>query len=806
MERTAGWREIFLVAFAALLLEIAYTRVFSFKVSSAFTYLIIGFALLGAGAGAMASLLFERIRRAPADVPFAVATLAGGACVGLGYFAVSAAELSTYEAPAAAGPVLRLALVCLVLFAGFLAIGLAIAVVLTRETGRIPRLYFADLAGAGAGCALAVPLLVWLSPPGCVLAAGALLAAAGLGPARRTARALAAGSLLVAGVLAGATLLADFLPDPVVDPEKTLGRTNRARWGFASAYRRWSPVFRVDVLETALSPGMKWLVHDGMVGSGLWPYDGDPASLARLFEASSRRLAFALAKPAPRVLVVGAAGGFEILASLHFGAERVTAVELNPVTVSLLRDRFAEYTGRLAEHPKVELVNAEGRAFLAGDRARYDLVYFVAPDSFAAMNAAQSSGFVLVESYLYTAEATLEALRHLAPGGVLCAQFGEVDYATVPNRTARYLATAREAFRRLGIRDFARHALVATTPEFPFLLSTVLLRPEPFAGAELDAFLAAARAVPGTVPRHVFGRARDRTMVGSVVTLAPAELERAYRGYAYDVRPVSDDAPFFWHFARFRDVVRDLGRLRELEDHTRGMGELALLVMLAVSAAFAVLFLLLPFLAVRERWIRLPRKTRSTLYFAALGLAFMFYEIALIQKLVLLLGYPTYTLSVTLFTLLLATGFGSLASERPAWRSGRAPARAVALLLALTLYYQFGLDALAALMAGEPLGVRIAAAGLSLAPLGLAVGAFLPLGLAAVARLSPFAREYVAWGWAANGLFSVIGSLLAAALSMSFGFRALLGAGFALYALAAALLAGLREADGAAAARRTGPA
>ena len=45
-KRDALHLEVFLVSFAALLLEIAYTRVFSFKVSSYYTYLIIGLALL----------------------------------------------------------------------------------------------------------------------------------------------------------------------------------------------------------------------------------------------------------------------------------------------------------------------------------------------------------------------------------------------------------------------------------------------------------------------------------------------------------------------------------------------------------------------------------------------------------------------------------------------------------------------------------------------------------------------------------------------------------------------------------------
>src|SRR5213075_2597005 len=118
---------------------------------------------------------------------------------------------------------------------------------------------------------------------------------------------------------------------------------------------------------------------------------------------------------------------------------RITAVELNPVTVSLLTTHFADYTGHLGDDPRVTLVNAEGRSLLMGDRERYDLIWFVAPDSYAAMNAATSGAFVLSESYLYTREMIVEALRHLTDDGLVVAQFGEINYAEKPNRTVRYL-------------------------------------------------------------------------------------------------------------------------------------------------------------------------------------------------------------------------------------------------------------------------------------------------------------------------------------------------------------------------------
>jgi len=479
--------EVFLVSFAALLLEISYTRVFSFKVSSYYTYLIIGFALLGLGSGGVFVALRPRLREAPLDGLLPRLGVAGALAVGLGYALVAAVEIDSFAPPTDPGPLSALVLVCLALFASFLAVGLFLAAVFARSPGAIHRLYFADLLGAGTGCAAAVPCMLWLTPPGCVLGAGAALALAGLRPALRGARPLAAAGALVAAVLAGLALFADRLPDPVVAPAKSLGRSGGNDLAFRRLFHRWHPVFRVDVLDSWKLPDRLILAHDGHIGSMLPRFDGDAAEWARAYERSNRALPFAVAPERPRVLVIGSAGGNEIRASLHFGASSVTAVELNPVTVSLLRERFADYTGRLAEHERVRLVNAEGRTFLMRDEARYDLIWFVAPDSYAAMNAATASSFVLVESYLYTREMIAEALGHLTPGGVLCMQFGEVNYDSKPNRTARYLATARAAFTDLGIEGFARHVLLATNAEYPWQLSTLILSKSPSARSRCGA-------------------------------------------------------------------------------------------------------------------------------------------------------------------------------------------------------------------------------------------------------------------------------------------------------------------------------
>jgi MFS family permease len=171
----------------------------------------------------------------------------------------------------------------------------------------------------------------------------------------------------------------------------------------------------------------------------------------------------------------------------------------------------------------------------------------------------------------------------------------------------------------------------------------------------------------------------------------------------------------------------------------------------------------------------------------------MFFEVCLIQKLTLFLGYPTYSLTVTLFSLLVFSGLGSLASRRYAQRRNRALFALFAGIVALTILYQFGVAHLVDAFVAAPLAARAALAVLLLAPLGLCLGAFMPIGLSSVARLTDHAREYVAWAWAVNGFFSVVSSVLATILSMSFGFRVVLLLAALIYAIGVVALTRVPE-------------
>lgn len=771
---------IFLVSMAGLLLEVGYSRIVSYKLWYYYTYLVIGLALLGIGSGGIFVVLSKRLRQTATERVIALCSIFSAISIVVGYLIVSRVPVNTvsiweYGTGTSVKNLAIVALISFTIFASFVPLGIIVSTILGRAPDGVGRLYFADLVGAGVGCMVAIPLISRLGPPDVVATSALIFGVVGLLALPRRIDAYsgigALATVVLVVVLAGIVDLPDVRPeDTKIDPS-------------VAAFSEWGPVFRVDVIFVG-APGAL-LAHDGTFGSAMRPYTGDPSS-SKSFESDPRALPFRLlGDPPARVAIIGSAAGNEIVASLHFDAERIDAVELNPVTLSLLKNHYKDFTGDLGNQPGVTLHEGDGRTYLARSNHRYDLIWYVAPDSYAVSNAASSNALVLSESYLYTKEAIAESLDRLSDDGVMVAQFGELDFGAQPDRTARYVMTARAAFKQLGIEDPSRHMLVSAliTPDDGDL-STIMLKRTPFTEAEIARY---AEALPDVPHARTAWQPGTRPTSHIVSELAAAtndtDANQFASTYGRDIDAVTDDSPFMWHFVSFDEIARNITKSLDAKTPEDSIGERVLLLLLAISILYAFLFLLAPFFVVRKEWRALPRKATSAIYFAALGLGFMFFEITMIQRLVLFLGHPTYSLTVTLASILVFTGLGALSSKRFADRRGVMPTL-LAVLFVLTVFYQSRLDDLTGSLLDESLGVRVVVALLVLAPLGFCLGMFMPLGLGAVAKLGGPADEYVAWAWAVNGFFSVIGSVLTTILSMSFGFTAVQYLGLAVYGIA----------------------
>jgi hypothetical protein len=782
----------FVVGFVTLTLEIAYTRVISFKLFYYYTYFVIGLALLGLGAASAVTALSRRLRGQDTTTlvqrvapPAAAAGLVGYAVVAL--LPTDTNQLWVGSWPEALGQLLRLLVLSLSLTAVFFAAGLLLAALVVAEVRAVRRLYFWDLVGAALGCLLAVPLQATIGPPAMIAGALAVLAGLGLVAAVVTRRHVAVTGAAVIVVVAGAVLASGI--EVRTDASKTL------RVGDEVVAGDWGAVFRVDAVA-GLGP-QYLLHHDGLWGSAIWEYDGSWITTAQ-YASDGRQIPFAAygegdgegdgdGDAGPRVLIIGAAGGHEIQAALTYGAAHVDAVELNPVTVDLLRGRFAEYAGNITSDPRVNYVQGDGRTYLARSDDTYDIVWFVAPDSYAATNAATAGAFVLSESYLYTTEMIELAADHLTDDGVMVAQFGDFEFDERPTRTARYLVTAREA---LDLGDsFADHvALVVERSDLAIgRISTIMLfRPPVPPGAGERIHEAAAR-VPGAEVRFVPDKTRADGLTSDLIDGTDGEVAAIVDGYEYDISAIDDDRPFFWHFTPFSSVLGDWSR--GFENSEIAIGERLLLLLVAISAVVAGVLLWLPFAVTRGRATGpVPGRRRLFTYFAALGLGFMLIEIAMIQRFALLLGFPTLALSVSLCTLLVSTAIGARCSAVVRRVPGGLLA-VTAMLIGVCALYLVISDPVTDAALAWPQPARIALVAALLAPIGLLLGTFLPTGMDLAVDVSAASGteqgRLVAWCWAVNGFFSVLGSSLTTIVTMTFGFDRAVAAGLAVYLVAA---------------------
>jgi len=253
-----------------------------------------------------------------------------------------------------------------------------------------------------------------------------------------------------------------------------------------------------------------------------------------------------------------------------------------------------------------------------------------------------------------------------------------------------------------------------------------------------------------------------------ILTWDAATLERFYAAHPLDLEPTTDASPFFFNFYKWGTLARAVTSESLGYDRTLATGQIVLVVMLAQSVLFAALLILLPLRRVpRAETGGTAVRAAYLAYFAALGMGFILLEISMIQRFVLFLGYPTYSLTVVMLSLLVSTGVGSLATERVRGPLARALPVRLAWLLLLVAAWLGAVPSVFDALLGAPFPARVAVSVALLVPLGLVLGSFFPLGIRLAERTNPL---LVPWAWAVNGCATVIGTLVAVMAGMTWSF------------------------------------
>lgn len=719
---------IFLVTLSGLMFEVGLTRIFSATIWYHFAFVAISVALLGWGLGGF-SLHLLRHRIAPSRERAALLTF----CYGL---SIPVALWLMVRLPFLPS---RLAFYFAVSLVPFFLAGTALSMLFDLRREDAGRLYFADLLGASLGALAVTLLLSALGGETAVLAVSIapLVAAACFAKQLRVPSAGAALLVLAAIGVNRRTGLFEIRSAP----EKAMYRHMAATPGTRVVLTGWNAYSRIDAVTGLPPPYLARLYIDSDAWTNVHRWDGRIESVAFMREWY-RALPFRLVRSSPRTLVIGPGGGADVLAALAAGAERVTAVEMNPLMLRFVR-HFGAEAGNLYDHPRVEVILSEGRTFIRRSDRRFDVILMGFVDSWAAV---ASGGLSLSENHLYTVEALRAYLDHLNPEGELVILRWHEDAPRLVSNAVALLGPA-EAGRRVAVLLETRAGDVEDPPQMIFIV-----RKRPFTGDET----ARMAAWPGVRPLILPGRHVEEpyaSLFAGRTSLAEYAAQATTR-----VDPVYDDRPFF--FAR----VKPWG--------LPGSMRRAFLWILAPILVLCVLLL------VRGKPPGQPTRPYATsiLYFASLGLGFVAVELSLLEHLTLLLGHPIFTLSILLFTLLAFGGLGSALSGR--FRVGRVCLAVAGLAAAGALALPRVVPALLAL----PTGARIAIAIVLVAPLGFLMGMPFPRGLAVTGR-GPFPKPPFYWGL--NGVFSVVGSMGTMVAAVLFGFTSAMLGGASLYLVAA---------------------
>jgi spermidine synthase len=768
------------LSYAVLTFEVALTRIFSVMLSYHFVFAIVSSALLGLGIGALV------LKRWYATLPPSAVRMSAVVFALL----IAASVMAIIRLPVGARNGFWLYLVLAIL--PFCAAGFTMAGLFQQYASRGPLLYGADLLGAALGALTIVPLMDAFGGVNAVLFAAA---AAGLGALllgfSRVRIPLFAGITFMAislsfGLAVGfrAQISVPITNDPNKDMYQMLANPQYKAKILES---RWSSFGRTDVVKSELLPNELTLFVDGAAGSAMYNASAvmkDPHEVEHLTLHYGEYFPFTTLKDDEKknALIIGPGGGRDVVVALMGGVKAITAVEVNPDVVRIVKDYSAFNGGIYSGDPRVTAVVGEGRNYVRTSDKRYDLIMLAIP---VTKSSRSVEGYALTENYLFTVEAFTDYLEHLSSNGrIIIVTHNDAEIY-------RIISMAIEAFGRRGVseQEAMKHLYTVASDMMPVIVIqnqglTTEQAEEVHQGIHKLGFDKGAFYIP--YQKQVVTPANARLGIDKelrmfdqfLINVSEGKLSMATlaRSATVDISPVTDNRPFFYKFER--GLPQPFGTFAFLL--VLGLVVLGYFVLLPKKlgtspASFTG--------ALREH----PALKLFLLLFSALGLGYMLIEIALFQKLMLYIGQPQMALTALLFSLLLGGGLGSFVSSLLHGNEARTVAfislgiSIGVVLLALFFPRLFALG----------LSPRTAAMTL-LIPLGFLMGFPFPLAIRLIDQHGQGNNVPVMWG--INGIASVLGSALAMIVGISIGFSWALALGAVLYVLAAIVFLALPSA------------
>lgn len=757
-----------LISISVLMLEIGLLRAFSLMFDYHYAFLLISVAVLGLGGGGIfVHCRFEKISDVERYESLLVISSVLMALSILG-MTIVIVKVSMFQHILLATP-----LVVVPFFFG----GIFLSSAFRLFPHRSPQVYAADLIGASIGSLLVIFILeLGIINLNLLVAFIACLPAGLLIFGKSSKKLEVAGLLFLIGGTLAIFLISYHTSFLGVIP---LGRGAHKEMVHLLANptgqvrvidSRWSAFGRTDLVADDKRPDEMIFFVDGTAGTAMYRFNGDLSWLDKpKFTDFSGYFPFELLseKEKEKVLIIGPGGGRDVLIALLGRAKEITAVEVNKDLVDLMKE-YSNFNGGIYKgFPGIRIIVEEGRNFIRSTKEKYDIIMLTIP---VTKTSRSPEGFALTENFLFTVESINDYLDRLKTNGrLIVVAHGDMEIF-------RLISTSLEALSQKGVSAASamKHLYTVGPKLFPvFVLKNSPLTPEEAERVHLSmhrhgylslsSFIPFVQQVIHSMPLSE-GIYYEHYMLNQALYLlskGELSLDEVIENATFDLRAVTDNSPFFYNF--------DLGLP-------------SVVSLLLVVSTIAIIWAWLVRRDSTKEEKSLTKEILFLLLFSFLGIGFMLIEIPLIQKFILFLGQPVYSMAILLFSLLIGAGMGSWISGL-LWKHKTLFKLRIACLVVGLLVgtYVLFLNQLFDFFLGSPFFTRILVSCIFLMPLGFVSGMPFPLGLKLLHELDLV--KYVPRMWGVNGIGSVLGSTLAIALAIKLGFSYAMILGAMLYFL-----------------------
>jgi spermidine synthase len=730
---------ITLISISLISLELIWTRIFSAEFFYTFAFLILSIAILGMGLGALTLRLFPKLN----NLKFLPAILILTSLTALvGPPIVFKINLTFSEVLKDWTTIAKLFATIITLSSSFFFGGMALSLLFRKFSSEMPKMYMADLMGAGFGVVVSVILMNLVGTPIAAYLSSMPLIAASLILAPKFWKILPVG--LIALMFFFATSAETIL-------EKD--RKERA----PVIYKHWDAVSKIKVLE--FSEEYRGIVIDNLANTPVYGFDGNwnvPDSMRFEFHLDVSYLINQF--DSCTFLSLGAGGGADVLQALQEGATDIHAVEVIPhINEIMTEGDLADFAGNIYTDKRVKVVTEDARAYVRRFDNKFDVIFSASSNTFAAL---ASGAFALAENYLFTTEAFIDYWDALSEKGFLVMEHQFY--------TERIVTEVMMALKESGVKNPKEHFAVYNLPQRR--RKTILVSKLPLTDEIRN------NAVMKLSPEnheyiHLIYPAPDSLKKNLTNRIILSGWENCADTANTDISPCTDDRPFIAQMGLWKNLTpKSLEKIMPHEIFGFPTSKILIVTILAVILIIVIPLNLLPYL------FKGPKlRVKPWLYFFLIGMAFMIVEVVLILRYTLFIGPSIYSIITILLTLLIFSGIGSRYSREINSKT------AFGGIIIWILLEVFIFNHLTYAFGGLTLVPRIIISSILIAPLGFFMGIPFPKGAIKVGEL-------IDWGFAVNGAASVLGSTLILLIAFTFGLNIALLTGALLYGLAYLLI------------------